>query len=80
MKTREINFHEEISCPIAVELLIKILGLKNVSNELKHNLKLWGEVSGDTGDRFSIDFKAEHYYNGYCYFIKTIEKVKIAIQ
>ena len=60
--------------------MVKILGLKNLSKELKHDLKLWGEVSGDTGNRFPLDFKAEHYYNGYCYFIKTIEKVKIAIQ
>ena len=53
--------HEELSCRLAIELLVKVLGLKDLPAATKKELQIYGEITGDTGNRFDLEYKADKY-------------------
>lgn len=75
-KDKEIvDVHKEISIKLAVILLCKILGFKNLDEKYKDKLFIWSERSADTGMRYSLDENADYYMEGHEFFLKTLEEV-----
>jgi len=77
---REFDVMEDLGSPLALELLCKVLGFKNATEEWKGKMRLYATRSSDTGYRFTMAENCEIYLDGHIRFRSILKEVADCIK
>ena len=65
---------------MAINMLARVFGFKNLTKELEAKMILWSNSSADTGMKYPLDENADNYQEAHMFFQKSLEEVRVALK